>query len=382
MRASGQSGRQAVITILPTPPRRAPVVLPAAVATGTGTLAVMVALAAGWSHPLAPAALLVALTTTGASLAAVRHLRPRSGSSGERARANSPETVTFPRHRPTWPAGDPGTLETPGGETSPRTAAADPTLARWRDVLVRIRADLARDLRQFRAAMEAVVRASGEAADNTATMASAVEQLSASIAEIGRNATTSAEIARRAVAEMEHTSEAIRRTREATARIGRFVETIREVTERTKILALNATIEAARAGEAGRGFAVVAQEVKALAHRVDEIAAEIGEAARGIEAGVRDACDRAAIITASLAESEGATAAIASAVEQQHAVVRDLSERLQGMARAARELEGVLEGAEEGEGGCGLRRIADGVRTACAALDGLLAGEGTRSRAA
>ncbi len=203
-----------------------------------------------------------------------------------------------------------------------------------------------------RADRAAILRASGEMAETTATMASAVEQLSASIAEIGRNAATSAEIARRAVGEMASTREAIGRTREEARRIEGLVEDIREVTEHTKILALNAAIEAARAGEAGRGFAVVAQEVKALAHRVAEVAREIGTAARGIEEAIADACEKAQVIAASLGESQEATAAIASAVEQQHAVVRELSERLQHLAAASRGLDQRLEqaGLEAGAG--------------------------------
>ncbi len=333
--------------------RRVPAAVPVVVAAGAGTLALLVPLAAGWTHPLVPVAGLLAAITAAVGLAGFRQSRSRSADGRELPDAAGPSTAAPHRGRTPPPA--PAEADAAGEGTPPRAGGADAGDDRRNEVLARVRSGLARDLDLFLAAVEGVVRASGEAAENTATMASAVEELSASIGEIGRNAATSAEIARRAVGEMADTTEAIRRTHEATARIGRFVEAIREVTERTKILALNATIEAARAGAAGRGFAVVAQEVKALAHRVDEIAAEIGEAARGIESGVRDACDRAAVITESLAESEGATAAIAGAVEQQHAVVRDLSERLHGIARAARELERMLDG---GDGDAGLRPIA------------------------
>ena len=72
---------------------------------------------------------------------------------------------------------------------------------------------------------------------------------------------------------------------ESVKKIGKIVDVITGISQKTNLLALNATIEAARAGEYGRGFAVVAEEIRKLADSTGDSAAEITELVETIRDG-------------------------------------------------------------------------------------------------
>ena len=71
--------------------------------------------------------------------------------------------------------------------------------------------------------------------------------------------------------------------------IGRIVEAIDDVADKTDMLALNAAVEAARAGEHGRGFAVVADQVRKLSEDSKSATRDIADLIEGVQATVNEA---------------------------------------------------------------------------------------------
>ncbi|CAO3353929.1 methyl-accepting chemotaxis protein [Azospirillum palustre] len=179
-----------------------------------------------------------------------------------------------------------------------------------------------------------VARASEGASDNVQAVAAAAEQLTASIAEIGRQMAGSTEMAERAVGDVRRTADVIADLSGAAQQVGEIVRMITDIASQTNLLALNATIEAARAGEAGKGFAVVAQEVKTLANQTAKATEDI---------------------TAKVAEIQAATGHTVSAIDDIGSIVTHIEENISAVAAAVEE-----QNAATAEIGRNVRQAADG----------------------
>lgn len=140
--------------------------------------------------------------------------------------------------------------------------------------------------------------------DQTAQVATAVNEMTATCEDMARSATTAAKAARDADTEtasgvasveqtiyaidalkikLEQVSTVIAQLSQRGEEVGAVTDVIGAIAEQTNLLALNAAIEAARAGEMGRGFAVVADEVRTLASRSQASTQDINHRIQGIQ---------------------------------------------------------------------------------------------------
>jgi methyl-accepting chemotaxis protein len=189
-------------------------------------------------------------------------------------------------------------------------------------------------------------KASNEASVNVETVASASQELSASIDDISRQASHAAGIAGRAVGRARETDDTVQGLAKTAAGIGEVIGLINSIAAQTNLLALNATIEAARAGDAGRGFAVVASEVKSLASQTAKATDDISEQISEIQKVAGEAIEAIKGIGGIIGEVNEVATAIAAAVEQQGAATQEISRSTQQAAQGTRHVSENIMGVK------------------------------------
>jgi len=199
--------------------------------------------------------------------------------------------------------------------------------------------------------MAQVATTTKDVLSNVHTVAAAIEEMSSTVSEITKNTTKAANISQDATTKAGEAEDLMKHLSESAETVGKVIEVINDIADRTNLLALNATIEAASAGEAGKGFAVVANEVKELAKQTAEATKEVVKQIEEMQSNTSVAVEAIDRVAATIGEINEINTSIATSVEEQDATTNEISQTtvqtVNAMETVSRNVEEAALGAKE-----------------------------------
>ncbi len=198
--------------------------------------------------------------------------------------------------------------------------------------------------------------------EQTMIVATAMQQIESSVAEISRSASDTLNVVTSAVgnsssgqqmmeqnisllnqlsSRLTESTETIHTLEKESASIESILDVISGISEQTNLLALNAAIEAARAGEHGRGFSVVADEVRVLAARTTESTKEIQQKIDQLQSSSKLAVSQISQCADGMTNCVEQTNAVNHSLESVHDLLNQVEQSSHQIAAATTEHQSV-----------------------------------------
>ncbi len=129
--------------------------------------------------------------------------------------------------------------------------------------------------------------------------------------------------------------------------IGEIITVIDEIADQTNLLALNAAIEAARAGDQGRGFAVVADEVRKLAERTTKATKQVADIIKEFQHDTHQAVESVKKSTSEVGANKNSVHQAGSSLEQIFHNSKETLDSINQVAAANEQQSSVAEELEK-----------------------------------